>query len=90
MVRRYAYFSVMYSSQMHVNSFSLNKVTSLIEVVTNKSIGKLRGDEGLRLNTNMSRLPVVILYKVTIRNLLRYVGTPLYYESTYINGQVTK
>ena len=90
MVRRCACFSVMYSNQIRVNSFSLKKVTSLPEVAANKSGGKASGDRGLRLNVSVSRLPEAILNKVTIRNLLRYAGTSLSYWSTHINGHVAK
>lgn len=90
MVRRCACFSVMYPNQIHVNSFSLKKVTSLPGVAVNKNGGKAPGDYGLRLNMSVSRLPEAILNKVTIRNLLRYAGTSLSYWSTLINGHVVK
>lgn len=47
----------LFFSQMCVNSFSLKKVTSLPKVAINKSCGKALGDDGLRLNKSMSRLP---------------------------------
>jgi group II intron reverse transcriptase/maturase len=78
------------SSQIHVNSFSLKKVTSLPEVAANKSGGKASGDGGLRLNMSVSKLSEAILNMVTIRNLLRYAGTSLSYRSTHINGFVAK
>lgn len=88
MVCRCACFSVMHSSQMHVNLFSLKKVTSLSEVASNKSCGKASDDGGLRLNMSMSRLPETILNMVTIRDLIRLAGTSLSYWSSHINGQV--
>lgn len=88
MVRRCACFSVTQSSQMRVNSFSLKKVTSPIEVATNKSCGKASGDGGVRLNMSKSRQPETILNMVTIRNLIRLAGTSLSYWSPHINDQV--
>lgn len=74
------FFFVMYFSQIHVNLFSLKKVTSLPEVAANQSGGKASGDGGLRLSENMSRLHKTILSMVTIRNLSRYAGTSLSYS----------
>lgn len=88
MVRRCACFSVMYPSQIRVNSFSLKKVTSLLEVAANQSCGKASSDSGVRSNMRRSRQPETILNKVTIRNLIRYAGTSLSYWSPHINGQV--
>ena len=89
-MRRCACFFVMYSSQVHVNSFSLKKVTSLPGVAANKSGGKASGDGGLRLNMSVPRLPEAILNMITIRNLLRYARTSLSYWSAHINGHVVK
>lgn len=88
MVRRCACFSVMYFSQIHVNSFFLKKVTSLPGVAANQSGGKASGDGGLRLSESISRLPETILSMVTIRNLLRYAGTSLSYGSSLNDGYV--
>ena len=88
MVRRCACFSVMCFSQIHVNLFSLKKVTSLPGVAANQSGGKASGDGGLRLSESMSRLPETILSKVTIRNSLRYVGTSLSYWLSFNNSYV--
>ena len=79
MVRRCAYFSVMYFSQIRVNSFSLKKVTSLLWVAVNKDCGKAQSDSKLRLNMRKSRLLETILNMVTIRNLIRLAGTSLSY-----------
>lgn len=87
-VRRCAYFFVMHSSQIHVNLFSLKKVTSLPGVAANQSGGKASGDSGLRLSKSMSRLPETTLSMVTMRNLIRYAGTSLSYWSTLNNGHV--
>jgi len=78
----------MHSSQIHVNLFSLKKVTSLPEVAANQSGGKASGDSGLRLIKSMSKLPETILSMVTMRNLIRYAGTSLSYWSTLNNGHV--
>nr|QDA21774.1 hypothetical protein [Proschkinia sp. SZCZR1824] len=78
----------MYFSQIHVNLFSLKKVTSLPEVAANQSGGKASGDGGLRLSKSMSRLPETILSKVTMRNLIRYAGTSLSYWPSLNNDQV--
>ena len=88
MVRRCACFSVMYFSQIHVNLFSLKKVTSLPEVAANQSGGKASGDSGLRRSKSTSRLPETILRVVTMRNLIRYAGTSLSYWSPLNNGHV--
>ena len=88
MVRRCACFSVMYFSQIHVNLFSLKKVTSLPGVAANQSGGKASGNSRLRLSESISRLPETILTMVTMRNLLRYVGTSLSYWSSLNNGHV--
>ncbi len=88
MVRRCAYFSVMYFSQIHVNSFSIKKVTSLLEVAANKSCGKASSDRGLRLNMSMSIQPETILNMVTIRNLIRLAGTALSYWTPHVNVQI--
>ena len=87
-MRRCAYFSVMYFSQIHVNLFSLKKVTSPPEVAANQSGGKASGDGGLRLSKSMSRLPETILNKVTMRNLIRYAGTSLSYWPSLNNDHV--
>ena len=81
-------FPVMYFSQIHVNLFSLKKVTSLPEVAANQSGGKASGDGGLRLSKSMSRLPETILSKVTMRNLIRYAGASLPYWPSLNNDQV--
>jgi group II intron reverse transcriptase/maturase len=74
----------MYFSQIHVNLFSLKKVTSLPGVAANQSGGKASGDGGLRL-------PETILSMVTMRNLLRYAGTSLStYWSSFNNGHVAR
>ena len=75
-------------SQIHVNLFSLKKVTSFPEVTANQSSGKASGDGGLRLSESMSKLPETILSIVTIRNLLRYAGTSLSYWSSLNKGYV--
>lgn len=90
MVRRCACFSVMYSSQIHVNSFSLKKVTSLLEVAVNKNCGKALSDSKLRSNTRRSRPLETILNMVTIRNLIRLAGTALSYWLPHIYNQVVK
>ena len=87
-MRRCACFSVMYFSQIHVNLFSLKKVTSLTEVAANQSGRKASDDGGLRLIESMSRLPETTLSMVTMRNLLRYAGTSLSYWSSFNNGYV--
>ena len=74
MVRRCAYFSVMYPRQIHVNSFSFKKVTSLLEVAVNQSCGKASSDSGVRVNMRRSRQPETILNKVTIRNLIHSIA----------------
>ena len=88
MVRRCACFSVMHFSQMHVNSFSFKKVTSLLEVAANQGCGKASSDSGLRPNMRRSRLLETILNKVTMRNLIRYAGTSLSYWSPHIYDQI--
>ena len=88
MVRRCACFSVMYFSQMHVNSFSLKKVTSLLEVAVNKNCGKASSDGKLRSNMRRSRPLETILNMVTIRNLIRLAGTALSYWLPHIYDQV--
>lgn len=75
-------------SQIHVNLFSLKKVTSFPEIAANQSGGKASGDGGLRLSKSMSRLPETILSKVTMRNLIRYAGTSLSYWPSLNNDQV--
>ena len=79
MVRRRACFSVMYSSQIHVNSFSPEKVTSLLEVVVNTNYEKASSDSKLRSNTKRSRQFETILNMVTLRNLVRLAGASLPY-----------
>ena len=81
-------FSVMYFSQIHVNLFSLKKVTSLLGVAANQSGGKASGDSRLRLSKSMSRLPETILDMVTIRNLIGYAGLSLSYWPFLNNGHV--
>ena len=88
MVRRCACFSVMCSSQTHVNSFSLKKVTSLLEVAVNKNCGKASSDGKLRSNMRRSRPLETILNMVTIRNLIRFAGTALSYWLSHIYNQV--
>jgi len=88
MVRRCACFSVMYSSQIRVNSFSLKKVTSLLWVAINKDCGKAQSDSKLRLNMRKSRLLETILNMVTIRNLIRLAGTSLSYWLPHIYNLV--
>lgn len=88
MVRRCACFSVMYPSQIRVNSFSIKKVTSLLEVAANKSCGKASSDGGLRLNMSKSIQPETILNMVTMRNLIRLAGTALSYWTPHIYVQV--
>jgi group II intron reverse transcriptase/maturase len=78
----------MYSSQIHVNLFSLKKVTSLPGVAANQSGGKASGDSRLRLSKSRSRLPETILSMVTMRNLRRYAGTSLPYWPTLNSGHV--
>lgn len=80
MVRRYACFSVLYSSQIRVNSFSLKKVTSLLWVAIDKDCGKAQSDGKLRLNRRKSKLLETILNMVMIRNLIRFAGTSLSYR----------
>ena len=80
MVRRYACFSVQYSSQIRVNSFSLKKVTSLLWVAIDKACGKAQSDGKLRLNRRKSKLLETILNMVMIRNLIRFAGTSLSYR----------
>jgi len=80
----------MHSSQMRVNLFSFKNVTSRSGVAINKGCGKAPGYGGLRLNVAKSRLPKIILDKVTLRNLIRLAGTPSSYWPTYINGHVAK
>ena len=89
-MRRCACFSVMYHSQIRVNSFTCKKVTSLPKVATNKGCGKALGDSGLRSNMRRPRLPETILNKVTLRNLIRYAGIALSYLSLHINDKVAK
>jgi len=60
---------------MHVNSFFLKKVTSLLWVAVDKDCGKAQSDGKLRLNMRKSRLLETILNMVTIRNLIRLAGT---------------
>jgi group II intron reverse transcriptase/maturase len=78
----------MYPSQIRVNSFSLKKVTSLLEVATNQSCGKASSDSGLRLNMSTSIQPETILNMVTMRNLIRLAGTALSYWTPHIYVQV--
>lgn len=78
----------MYPSQIRVNSFSLKKVTSLLEVAANKSCGKASSDSGLRLNMSKSIQPETILNMVTMRNLVRLAGTALSYWTPHIYVQV--
>jgi len=80
----------MYSSQIHVNSFSLKKVTSLLEVAVNKNCGKASSDSELRSNMRRSRQLETILNMVTIRNLIRLAGTALSYWLPHIYNQVVK
>lgn len=87
-MRRCACFSVMYSSQIHVNSFSLKKVTSLLWVAVDKDCGKAQSDSKLRLNMRKSRLLETILNMVTIRNLIRLAGTSLSYWLPHIYNLV--
>jgi len=87
-VRRCACFSVMYFSQIRVNSFSLKKVTSLLWVAVNKDCGKAQSDSKLRLNMRKSRLLETILNMVTIRNLIRLAGTSLSYWLPHIYNLV--
>ena len=77
-------------SQIHVDLFSLKKVTSLPGVAANESGRRASGDGRLRLSESMSRLPETILSMVTTRNLLRYAGTSLSYWSSLNNGHVVK
>lgn len=88
MVRRCACFPVMYSSQIHVTSFSLKKVTSPLWVAVNKDCGKAQSDSKLRLNMRRSRLLETILNMVTIRNLIRFAGTSLSYRLPHIYNLV--
>lgn len=88
MVRRCACFSVMYFSQIRVNSFSLKKVTSLLWVAVNKDCRKAQSDSKLRLNMRKSRLLETILNMVTIRNLIRLAGTSLSYWLPHIYNLV--
>lgn len=88
MVRRCACFSVTRFSQMHVNSFSLKKVTSLLEVAVKKNCGKASSDGELRFNMRRPRLLETILNMVTIRNLIRLAGTSLSYWLPHIYNQV--
>lgn len=78
----------MHFSQMHVNSFSLEKVTSLPEVAVGKNCGKASGDSGLRPYMSKSIQSETMLNMVTIRNLKRLAGTSLSYWSPHINGHV--
>lgn len=87
-MRRCACFSVMYFSQIRVNSFSLKKVTSLLWVAVNKDCGKAQSDSKLRLNMRKSRLLETILNMVTIRNLIRLAGTSLSYWLPHIYNLV--
>lgn len=87
-MRRCACFSVMHSSQMHVNSFFLKKVTSLLWVAIDKDCGKVQSDGKLRLNMRKSRLLETILNMVTLRNLIRLAGTSLSYWLPHIYNQI--
>jgi RNA-directed DNA polymerase len=71
-----------------VNSISLNKVTSLLEVAANKSCGKASSDSGLRMNLSISIQLETILNMVTIRNLIRLAGTSLSYRTPHLYVQV--
>lgn len=74
--------------QIHVNSFSLNKVTSLLEVAVNKNCGKASSDSKLRSNMRRSIPFETILNMVTIRNLIRFAGTASSYWLPHIYNQV--
>lgn len=75
-------------SQIRVNSFSWEKVTSLLWVAVNKDCGKAQSDSKLRLNMRKSRLLETILNMVTIRNLIRLAGTSLSYRLLHIYNLV--
>ena len=77
-------------SHMHVNSFSLKKVTSCFGVAANKSCRKAPSYGELRLNMNKSRQLEAILDKVTLRNLIRLTGISLSYWLFYINNHVAE
>lgn len=57
------FFSVMYSSQIYMNSFSFKYVISRPGVAINKSCGKASGYNGLRLNMSKSKQSETILDK---------------------------
>lgn len=90
MVCRCVCFSVTYSSQMRVNSFSFKKVTSILEVAANQSCGKASSDSGLRLSMSISKLFEAMLNKVTLRNLIRLAGISLSYWLPHMNNHVVK
>jgi len=77
-------------SQIRVNSFSLKKFMSLLEVAVNNNCGKASSDSGLRSNMRRSRQLETILNMVTVRNLIRFAGTSLSYWLPHIYNQVVK
>jgi hypothetical protein len=74
-------------SQMCVNLFSLKKVTSPFKVTVNKNCGKAL--EKLWFLAYLKRHRT-ILNKVTLRNLIHFVGISFSYWSLYANDQVAK
>lgn len=77
------YLSIYKSKYIWSSSFKNNSLYSAKVALT---CGKALDGSRLRLNMCKSRLPEIILDKVTLRNLVRLVGTALFYGSPHING----